>query len=168
MDSSGSSRDILQDIWKLRDFCQTKISLHPFLHNIEWKEKLDCHCCFKNFLYGTRNPESDVIGPSKFSVCIPLNVSIESKNDLVESLNRPGLSLDCPIMSSNGSRGAPNGPADMMFVQNLTPQEFQAKNFTQQTCVFCNIVQSRLRCVNALNIGNLGIFLVINELISKI
>ena len=30
-------------------------------------------------------------------------------------------------MSSNGSRGAPNGPADMIFVQNLTPQEFQAK-----------------------------------------
>ena len=158
MDSSGSSPDILQDIWKLRDFCQTKISLHPSLHNVEWKEKLDCHCCFNNFLYGT----------SKLSVCIPLDVSIESKKDLVESLNRPGLSLDCPIMSSNGSRGAPNGPADMIFVQNLTPQEFQAKNFTQQTCVFCNIVQSRLRCVNALNIGNLGIFLVINELISKI
>ena len=60
-------------------------------------------------------------------MCIPLDVSRESKNDLVESLKRPGVSLDCPIMSSNGSRGAPNGPADMIFVQNLTPQEFQAK-----------------------------------------
>ena len=92
MDSSGSSRDILQDIWKLRDFCQTKISLHPSLHNVEWKEKLDCHCCFNNCLDGTKNPESDVIRPSKLSVCIPLDVSIESKNDPVES--RPVQ--DCP------------------------------------------------------------------------
>ena len=30
--------------------------------------------------------------------------------------------------------------------------DFQAKNFTPQTCVICDIVQSRLNSVNALNI----------------
>ena len=95
MDSSGSSRDILQDIWKLRDFCQTKISLHPSLHNVLWKEKVDCHCCFKNFLYGTQSPESDVIGASKFQYTSP-QMFPESPKKIQQSLLTSRIVLGLP------------------------------------------------------------------------
>ena len=54
--------------------------------------------------------------------------------------------------------------ADMMFVYFFTLPDFQAKFFTLAKCVICDIVHPRLNSINALNISNLGIFLVINEL----
>ena len=56
----------------------------------------------------------------------------------------------------------------MEFVKNFTHPEFQAKSFTPQKCVICDIFFSQINSVNASNINNLGIFLVINELISSI
>ena len=46
---------------------------------------------------------------------------------------------------------------DMEFVKNFTQPDFQAKNFTPQKCVNCDIF-SRINSVNASNINNLGIF----------
>ena len=51
---------------------------------------------------------------------------------------------------------------DMEFVQNFTPPDFEAKNFTSSKCVICNIFHSRLNSINALKISNLGMSLVMN------
>ena len=48
--------------------------------------------------------------------------------------------------------------ANMIFVQNLTLPDFQAKNFTPQKCVICDVFFSRINRVNASNINNLDIF----------
>ena len=48
------------------------------------------------------------------------------------------------------------GP-DMKFVKNFTRPDFQAKSFTPQKCVICNI-SSQINSVNASNINNFGIF----------
>ena len=46
----------------------------------------------------------------------------------------------------------------MIFVQNFTLPDFQAKNFTPQKCVICNIVRAQYKSVNAFDISNFGIF----------
>ena len=46
----------------------------------------------------------------------------------------------------------------MIFVKKFTLPDFQAKNFTPQKCVICNIVHARYKSVNAFDISNLGIF----------
>ena len=56
--------------------------------------------------------------------------------------------------------------ADMEFVKNFTHPDFQAKNFTPQKRVNCDIFL-QINSVNASNINNLGICFVINELISS-
>ena len=47
---------------------------------------------------------------------------------------------------------------DMIFVKKFTLPDFQAKNFTPQKCVICNIVHARYKSVNAFDIRNFGIF----------
>ena len=51
-----------------------------------------------------------------------------------------------------------NATTDMIFVKKFTLTDFQAKNFTQQKCVVCNIVYARYKSVNAFDISNFGIF----------
>ena len=51
----------------------------------------------------------------------------------------------------------------ILFKHDMRPSflklpDFQAKNFTPQTCVICDIVHWRLNSVNALNMSNMGIF----------
>ena len=46
----------------------------------------------------------------------------------------------------------------MIFVKKFTLPDFQAKNFTPQKCVICNIVHARYKSVNAFDISNFGIF----------
>ena len=45
-----------------------------------------------------------------------------------------------------------------IFVKKFTLPDFQAKNFTPQKCVICNIVHTRYKSVNAFDISNSGIF----------
>ena len=45
---------------------------------------------------------------------------------------------------------------DMIFVQNSTQPDFQAKSFTPQKCVICDIF-SQINSINASNIGVDGI-----------
>ena len=46
----------------------------------------------------------------------------------------------------------------MIFVKKFTLPDFQAKIFTPQKCVICNIVHARYKSVNAFDISNFGIF----------
>ena len=46
----------------------------------------------------------------------------------------------------------------MIFVKEFTLPDFQAKNFTPQKCVVCNIVHARYKSVNAFDISKCGIF----------
>ena len=46
----------------------------------------------------------------------------------------------------------------MIFVKKFTLPDFQAKNFTPQKCIICNIVHARYKSVNAFDISNFGIF----------
>ena len=50
-----------------------------------------------------------------------------------------------------------NDYADMIFVQNFLPPDFQAKYFTPEKCLGCDIF-SRINRVNASYINNSGIF----------
>ena len=45
----------------------------------------------------------------------------------------------------------------MIFVKKFTLLDFQAKTFTAQKCVICNIVLARYKSVNAFDISNFGI-----------
>ena len=56
------------------------------------------------------------------------------------------------------SKGKIQPDADMIFVQNFTQPDFQAKSFTPQKCVICDSFFLRINSVNASNINNLGIF----------
>ena len=47
--------------------------------------------------------------------------------------------------------------ADMIFVKNFTQPDFQAKSFTPQQCIICDIFL-QIDSVNASNINNLVIF----------
>ena len=47
--------------------------------------------------------------------------------------------------------------SDMIFVQNFTQPDFQAKSFTPQKCVICDNF-SQINSLNASNTENLGIF----------
>ena len=47
---------------------------------------------------------------------------------------------------------------DMIFVKKFALPDFQAKNFTPQKCVICNIVHARYKSVNAFDISKRGIF----------
>ena len=54
----------------------------------------------------------------------------------------------------------------MIFVKNFVQPDFQAKSFTLQKCVICE-KNLQINDVNASNINHLGIFLVINGVISS-
>ena len=45
----------------------------------------------------------------------------------------------------------------MIFVKEFTLPDFQAKNFTPQKCVVCNIVHARYKSINGFEISNFGI-----------
>ena len=76
---------------------------------------------------------------------------------IIRTLCRKNKKMTCSILFYVGVVSV-NSFSNMEFVKNFTHPDFQAKSFTPQKCVICDIFFSQINSVNASNINNLGIF----------